>query len=103
MRHQPRTAMTGADDINHVQIVFFDQPVQVHINEVEPGGGAPMPEQTRFDVFELERGFEQWIVLQIDLPDREVICGAPIRVHFFQQIGRQRRSHVGFLTGSFTH
>ena len=44
MRHQPRTAMTRANDINHVQIVFFDQPVQVHINEVEPGGSAPMPE-----------------------------------------------------------
>ena len=44
MRHQPRTAMTRADDINHVQIVFFDQPVQMDINEVEPGGGAPMPE-----------------------------------------------------------
>ena len=54
-------------------------------------------------MFELERRFEQWIVLQIDLPDREVICGAPIRVHFFQQIGRQHRSHQGFLTGSFTH
>src|SRR6266404_5856772 len=44
MRHQPRTAMTWADDINHVQIVFFDQPVQVYVNEVEPSGGAPMPE-----------------------------------------------------------
>src|SRR5436190_18167619 len=66
MRHKPRTAMAGADDINHVQIVFFDHPDQVHINEVEPGGGAPMPEQTRLDVFELERDFEQWIVLQID-------------------------------------
>ncbi len=44
MRDQPRTAMTGTDDINHVQIVFFDQPVQVYVNEVEPGRGAPMPE-----------------------------------------------------------
>ena len=69
MRHQSRTAMTGTDDINHVQIVFFDQPVQVHVNEIEPGGGAPMPEQTGLDVLERERGFEQWIVLQIDLPD----------------------------------
>ena len=67
--------MTGTDDIDHVQIVFFDQPVQVDINEIQPGRGAPMPEQTRLDVFELERGFEQGIVLQIDLPDREVICG----------------------------
>ena len=80
--------MPGTDDINHVQVVFLDQPVQVDINEVEPGGGAPMSEQARFDVFELEGGFEQRIILQINLPDREVVCRAPIRIYFFQQIGR---------------
>ena len=69
--------------------------------KLSPGGGAPMPEQTRLDVFELERGFEQRIVLQIDLPDREIIRGAPIRIHFFQQIGRQRGRHQGFLTNLF--
>ena len=53
-------------------------------------------------MFDLERGFEQRIVLQIDLPDREVICGAPIRIHFLQKIGRQRGRHQLLLTGSFT-
>ena len=93
VRHQPRTAMTGTDDVDHVQIVLFDQPVQVHIEEIQPGRRAPMPEQTGLDVFEPERGFEQRIVLQIDLPDREVICRAPIGVHFLQQIGAQRCNH----------
>src|SRR5450759_5823186 len=32
----------------------------------------------------------------------QVIGGAPIRVHFRQQIGRQRIRHQGLLTGSFT-
>jgi hypothetical protein len=41
-----------------------------------------MPEQSGFDMFEPQRGFEQGIVLQIDLPDREVIRRAPIGVHF---------------------
>ena len=27
VRHQPRPAMIGAADINHVQIVFFDQSI----------------------------------------------------------------------------
>src|SRR5271154_3932706 len=76
MRHQSRTAMTGADDINHVEIVFFDQPVQVNVNEIDPGGGAPMPEQAGLDVFERERGFEQWIVLQIDLLQKNNFCVA---------------------------
>src|SRR5664279_1234411 len=102
MRDQPRTAVAGPDDIDHVQIALFDQTVEMDIDEVEPGGSPPMPKQTRFDVFELERGFEQRIVLKINLPDREVIGGAPIRVHFFQQIGRQRIRHQGLLTGSFT-
>ena len=27
VRHQPRTAMTRADDVNHVQVVLFDDPI----------------------------------------------------------------------------
>jgi hypothetical protein len=46
-----------------------------------------MPEQTGFDMFEPQRGFEQRIILQIDLPDREVIRRAPIGVHFPEEIG----------------
>ena len=43
-----------------------------------------MPEQTGFDVLESEWSLEEWVVLQIDLPNRKVIRGVPIRVHFFQ-------------------
>src|SRR5271156_725636 len=77
VRHQPRTTVTGADDINHIQIVLFDQSVQVDINEVETGGGTPVAQQTRLDVLELERGFEQGIVLQINLPNRKIVRRAP--------------------------
>ena len=82
--------MARTDDINHVQVVLLDQSIEVDIKEVKAGGGAPMPEQARFDVVELERSFEQRIILQIDLPDREVICSTPVSVHLFQKIGRQR-------------
>ena len=61
-----------------------------------------MPQQTGLDVFELERGFEQRIVLQIDLPDRKIIRRAPIGVHFLQQIGRQRGRHQDLHTGLYT-
>ena len=43
--------------------------------------------------FEPERGFEQRIVLQIDLPDRKIIRRAPIGVHFVEEIGRQWIRH----------
>jgi hypothetical protein len=44
-----------------------------------------MPEQPRLDVLELQRTPEQRIVVEVDLPDRQIIDGAPIRVHFLEQ------------------
>ena len=35
----------------------------------------------------LKEAFQQRIVLQIDLPDAEVVRSAPIRIHFFQKFG----------------
>ena len=81
LRHDARPAMAGTDDVHHVEIVLLDQPVEMDIEKVQPRGRAPMPQQTRLDVFEPERGFEQRIVLQIDLPDRQVVGGAPVGVH----------------------
>jgi hypothetical protein len=54
-----------------------------------------MPEEAGLDVLERESGFEQRIVLEIDLPDREVIRGAPICIHLLQQVGRQRSKDLG--------
>jgi hypothetical protein len=91
--------MTGTDDIDHVQIVVPDQPIEVHVDEVEPGRGAPMAEQTRLDVLELQGNFEQRVILQIDLADREVVGGAPIGVHFRQQVGREHARGCGSFHG----
>ena len=98
MRDQPRPAVAGADDVDHVQVVFLDEPVEVHIEEVQSGGGAPMAEQPRLDVAPLERCFEQRIVLEIDLADRQVIGGAPIGIHLLEQFGRKRVRHGGLRT-----
>ena len=88
LRHDPRAAMAGTDDVHHVQIVLLDQPVQMDIEKVQPRRRAPMAQQSRLDMLERQRHFEQRIVLQIDLPDRQVICRAPIGVHSSEQIGR---------------
>ena len=34
--------MTGTDDVDHVQIVVFDQPVEMDVEKVQPRGGAPI-------------------------------------------------------------
>ena len=87
MRHQAGTAMPRADDVDHVEVVLLDQPVEVHVEKVQSRRRAPMAQQPRLDMLELERQFEQGIVLQIDLPDREVIRRPPIGVHFPEKIG----------------
>ena len=86
VRHHPRPAMARADDVHHVQVVLLDQPVEVDIEKIQARRRAPMAQQAGLDVFELERLFEQRIVLQINLPDREIIGRAPVGVHFLQQI-----------------
>src|SRR5450756_2140262 len=40
-----RTAVPGAGDVNHVEVVFLDDPVQVHVDEVLPRGRAPVAQQ----------------------------------------------------------
>ena len=85
LRHDARAAMARTDDVHHVQIVLFDQPVEVDIEKVQSRRRAPMSQQARLDVLELERGFEQRIVLQIDLPDREIIGRPPIGVHLLEE------------------
>ena len=59
----------------------LDEPVEMHVDEVEAGRRAPMAEQARLDVFERQRLVEQRIVEQIDLPDRQIVRGAPVGIH----------------------
>ena len=87
MRYHARAAVTRADDVDHIQIIVFDQPVQMNVEEIQSGCCAPMAEQTGFDVFNFERSFQQRIVLQIDLSDGKVIRRAPIGVHFAEEVG----------------
>ena len=77
---QPRTAVARAGDIDHVEIELLDQTVQVRVNEIETRRRAPMAEQPRLDVRLLERNLQKRVVEQVNLADREVVCGAPIGV-----------------------
>src|SRR5438552_655122 len=50
--HDSRAAVPRAGDINHVEVVFLDDPVQMHVNEVLPGGRTPMAQQHMLHVRE---------------------------------------------------
>jgi len=64
-----RTAVTWTGHKDHVQVIVFDQPVQVNIEEVQSGRGAPMAEQSRLDIFKRQRGLQQRVVSKVDLSD----------------------------------
>ena len=83
--HDRRAAVTGAGDVNHVEVVFFDDPVQMHVNEVLARGCAPVSQQHMLHIREHQRPFQQRIVVKINLADRQVVGGAPVGVHLVEQ------------------
>ena len=48
--HQARPAVAGPGDVDHVQVVLLDDPVQVDVDEVQARRGAPVAQQPRLDV-----------------------------------------------------
>ena len=70
IRDQPRPTMPRAGDVDHAQVAFLDDPVEMDIDEIEARGGPPVAEQPRLDVLALERVLQERVVEQVDLPDR---------------------------------
>ena len=76
-----RAAVAGAADVERVQVELPDHAIEVHVHEVETRRRAPVSEQPRLHVAELERLPEQRVVEQIDLADGHVVRGSPVGVH----------------------
>jgi hypothetical protein len=77
VRNDARTAMAETDDVDHVEIIVLDQPVEMNIEEIKSCCRPPMTEQTGLDMFKLEGCFKQRIILRIDLPNRRIVRRAP--------------------------
>lgn len=75
---QGRTTVPRPDDIDHVQVVFLDDPVQVDIEEVEAWRGSPVAKEARLDVRPRERFPQEGVVVQVNLANRQVVRGPPI-------------------------
>src|SRR5579875_2232359 len=78
VRNQPRATMAGAGYVDHVQVVLFDQAVQVNVNEIQARRGSPVAEKAGLYVFLGERPLQQWVVVEIDLADRKVVGSPPV-------------------------
>ena len=78
------TAMPRADDVDHVQVIFFDDSIEMHAQHVEARRRAPVSEQPWLDVLTLKRLSQQRIVEQINLSDGKVVGSPPVRVQLVQ-------------------
>src|SRR5690606_24777664 len=65
-------AVTRTCDVDHIEVMLFDDPIQMSVDEIQTWRRAPMAEQTRFDVLRLQRLVQERIVEQINLADRQI-------------------------------
>ena len=70
-------SVSGTGHENHVEIVGLNDAVQVRIYKGESGASALVPEHPIFDVFRFERLTEQWVRLQVDHAQGEIVSGPP--------------------------
>ncbi len=92
-----RAAVAGSPDGEGGQVAVLDHPVEVGVHEVQPRRGAPVPEQPGLDVLGGEGAGEQGVVHQVDLPDGQVVGGAPVRVEGGDLLGGGSAGTVGGL------
>ena len=77
-----RGPVTRAGNVDRVQVVLVDKPVEVDVGETLAGVGAPVPQHARLDVLDLERFTEQGVVLEVQHPQAQVEAGTPVLVDF---------------------
>ncbi len=78
--HHARTAMAGAGHEQHVLAALSDDAVEVGVEQVEPWGRPPVPEQSGLHMFGSKWFPQQRVVHQVDLPYRQVVGGPPVSV-----------------------
>jgi hypothetical protein len=80
--------VAGAGDVDRVEVALLDRPVQMGVDQVEPGRRPEVAEEPWLDVLWSERLAEQRVVEQVDLADREIVGRAPPRVQEPELLGR---------------
>ena len=99
VRDHGRRTVSRTRQVDHVQIVFADDAVQMDPRKSLAWIGAPMSEQPILDVFGAKRLLEQRIVAQINHSCREIVAGFPVSVDLAKFLRGQRR----FILGSGCH
>ena len=89
--------MTGAGEVDHIQVELLDDPIQMGIDKVLTGNGTPVSDNVLFQMLRFERFLEEWVVQQIELAGGEVVAGAPpgVDVRQFARGERLLFGHTG--------
>ncbi len=99
VRNDAGTTVARADDVHHIKVALGDDAIEMRVDEVQARGGPPVAKQAWLYVIEGERTLEERIVFEVDLANREVVGGAPVRMHRLELIvgQRGRRRHFRLL------
>src|SRR5438034_5526446 len=84
MTRQPPTSTLFPYTTLFRSVALDDEPIQMDVDEAEPGRRPPVPEQAWLDVLRPERLAQERIVLQVDLADGQVVGRTPVRVDVLQ-------------------
>ncbi len=90
---QCRPSVSRSGHVDHVEVVRFDKAIQMRVDEVQSRRCAPVPKQSRLDVVLGQRLLEQRIIIEIDLTDRKVVGGSPVRIYQCPFVVRQHVCH----------
>ena len=83
--------MARAGDVDHVEVVFVDNAVEMRVDEVLPGHRAPMTDDLFLDDILGERFAQERVVQKIELARGEVVRRAPPGIQRFELFGRGAR------------
>ena len=89
IRDHGRSAVSRTRDVDHVQVVFADDAIEMDPHKGLAWIGAPMSEQPMFEVFGAKRLSQQGIVMQVDHSRAHVVAGSPVGVRFPKFVGGQ--------------
>ena len=84
LRHHGVAAVAGTGQIDHIQIILVDDAVQMGVNEVLAGNGAPVTDDLLFNVLGLEGFLQQRVVQQVQLTGGQKVGSTPPGVQLFQ-------------------
>ena len=90
--HKEVAAVAGAGDQDHILVILFDDAVQVDIDKVLAGHGAPVADDLFLDVVAGQRAAQQRVVQQVKLAGGQVVGCPPVGVDLLQ---------FGFVHGCF--